>query len=340
VDDALGRERGRRFGGGLPGLGDAHRLGIGTGGARCDHGASGRTGSVWHAGRMRRMRRVAVGLVLAVLLPLLAVAAPPSAGASGPPPGVHDSVVRMYWATLDRAPDAPGLAHWYDLYVRGMPLRSIAGHFMSSPEWQSRYGSVDDATFVDLLYRHVLDRPADPEGSAYWQDQVRRGYPRTALVVSFSESAEHVSRTGTAPPEPPPPWPLAPANTGEGRRIVYGNSAHRVWLVDQYNLVVDTYLVSGRAGTPAAGTYSVYSKSEQAWAGHDGITMRWMVRFAHGSNLAIGFHSIPRDADGRPLQSESQLGTYRSSGCVRQADHKAQFLYGWAPVGTKVVVLR
>jgi len=216
----------------------------------------------------------------------------------------------------------------------------IAGHFMSSPEWQSRYGSVDDATFVDLLYRHVLDRPADPEGSAYWQDQLRRGYPRTALVVSFSESAEHVSRTGTAPPEPPPPWPLAPASSGEGRRIVYGGSAQRVWLVDQYNLVVDTYLVSGRANTPAVGTYSVYSKSEQAWAGHDGITMRWMVRFAHGSDLAIGFHSIPRDASGRPLQSESQLGTYRSSGCVRQADHKAQFLYGWAPIGTKVVVLR
>ena len=66
---------------------------------------------------------------------------------------------------------------------------------------------------------------------------------------------------------------------------MYGNSAHRVWLVDQWNLVVDTYLVSGRASTPAAGTYSVYSKSEQAWAGHDGITMRWMVRFAHGKDL-------------------------------------------------------
>src|SRR3546814_3131256 len=68
--------------------------------------------------------------------------------------------------------------------------------------------------------------------------------------------------------------------------------------------------------------------------------MKWMVRFAHGDRLAIGFHSIPRDAYGRPLQSESQLGTYRSSGCVRQADHKAQALYAWAPIGTRVVVLR
>jgi len=104
--------------------------------------------------------------------------------------------------------------------------------------------------------------------------------------------------------------------------------------------VVDTYLVSGRAGTPAAGAYQVYSKSERAWAGHDGITMQWMVRFAHGSSLAIGFHSIPRYADGRPLQTEAELGSYRSSGCVRQADHKAYALYQWAPIGTTVVVLR
>ena len=111
-------------------------------------------------------------------------------------------------------------------------------------------------------------------------------------------------------------------------------------MVDSHNLVVDTYLVSGKAGEPAPGSYSVYSKSENAWAGHDGITMKWMVRFAHGSTLAIGFHSIPRDASGRPLQSESQLGTYRSSGCIRQADHKAQALYAWTPIGTRVVVLR
>jgi len=289
---------------------------------------------------MRRMVRAVLVMLVAALVPLVAASAPAGAQtASGPPPGVHDSVVRIYWATLDRAPDAPGLAHWYDLYVRGMPLRSIAGHFMSSPEWQSRYGQADDAQFVDLLYRNVFDRAPDAEGAAYWRDQLARGYPRTGLVVSFSESAEHVARTGTAPPQAPAPWPLAPASSGSGRRIVYGNRAQRVWLIDQWNLVVDTYLVSGRANTPAPGTYSVYSKSERAWAGHDGITMRWMVRFARGSDLAIGFHSIPRYADGTPLQSESQLGTYRSSGCVRQADHKAQLLYGWAPVGTTVVVL-
>ena len=132
---------------------------------------------------------------------------------------------------------------------------------------------------------------------------------------------------------------MAPPNSGSGRRIVYGNSAQRVWLVNADNSVHDTYLVSGRRSTPAPGAYSVYSKSTLAWAGHDGITMQWMVRFAWGRDLAIGFHAIPRWPSGNPLQSESQLGTYRSSGCVRQADVKARALFDWAPIGTTVVVL-
>jgi lipoprotein-anchoring transpeptidase ErfK/SrfK len=66
--------------------------------------------------------------------------------------------------------------------------------------------------------------------------------------------------------------------------------------------------------------------------------MRFMIRFAHGRNLAIGFHSIPT-VRGKPLQSESQLGTYQSHGCVRQSVPDAFFLWLWAPVGTPVVVI-
>jgi lipoprotein-anchoring transpeptidase ErfK/SrfK len=64
-----------------------------------------------------------------------------------------------------------------------------------------------------------------------------------------------------------------------------------------------------------------------------------MVRFARGETLAIGFHSIPVDRNGRPLQSESELGQYRSAGCIRQRKADAARLYDWAPVGTTVVVL-
>lgn len=130
-----------------------------------------------------------------------------------------------------------------------------------------------------------------------------------------------------------------PANSGSGRRIVYSNSDQRVWLIEADESITATYLISGRRDTPAPGHYEVFSKSRWATAGHDGITMEYMVRFAKGRRLAIGFHSIPTYSDGRPMQSEEQLGTYRSSGCVRQRLDQAQFLYNWAPVGTRVVVL-
>jgi lipoprotein-anchoring transpeptidase ErfK/SrfK len=132
----------------------------------------------------------------------------------------------------------------------------------------------------------------------------------------------------------PPP----PADSGSGRRVVYSNSAQRVWLIGDGNQVLDSYRVSGRRGTPAPGTYQVFSRSEVAWADHDGITMRYMVRFARGQTLAIGFHSIPVYPSGRPLQTEEDLGDFRSAGCVRQSLIDARRMWAFAPIGTAVVV--
>jgi hypothetical protein len=133
----------------------------------------------------------------------------------------------------------------------------------------------------------------------------------------------------------------APEDSGEGRRIVYAVSTQRVWLIEPNGAVLDTYLVSGRRNLPRPGTYSVFSKSKRAYAIHDGITMRYMVRFTRGPNgITIGFHDLPRYANGRPMQTTKQLGTYQSGGCVRQDRAHAIQLYEWAPIGTTVVVLR
>ena len=145
--------------------------------------------------------------------------------------------------------------------------------------------------------------------------------------------------TVPAPAPAPPPAAGLPAGSGSGRRIVYCVSCQRVWLVEANEQVVKTHPVSGRAGIPRRGTYAVFSKSMHAVAGSRRATMTHMVRFARGRTLAIGFHAIPRDRRGRPIQSESQLGTYRSLGCVRQADPDAVALWNFAPLGTKVVVV-
>jgi len=137
----------------------------------------------------------------------------------------------------------------------------------------------------------------------------------------------------------PPSFPALPGGSGEGRRVVYSIGQQRVWWVEADGRVVNSYLVSGRRNTPALGTYSVFSKSRHAWSG-GGATMEYMIRFTYGRSLAIGFHSIPRNSRGQPLQSEAQLGQPLSAGCIRQRDSDAAALWNWAPVGTKVVVVK
>ncbi len=279
--------------------------------------------------------------VLLIVVAWIGLLALPSTSVAAPPvsPGVSDSITRLYLAVFDRNPDPAGRQYWVDQYVDGIGLPRIAEAFMASKEWQRRTGNVDDDVFVTLLYNNVLERDPDPAGRRYWVDRAANGFTRTDLVLSFSESEEFVRRTGTAAPAPPP-FPALPPDSGSGRRIVYDDSAQRVWIVEATGIIRDSYLVSGRRGVPHPGTYQIYSKSTKAWAGHDGITMNHMVRFARGRSLAIGFHSIPRYGSGRPMQSEAQLGTYQSAGCVRQAEYHAAALFNWARIGDTVVVVR
>jgi lipoprotein-anchoring transpeptidase ErfK/SrfK len=129
-----------------------------------------------------------------------------------------------------------------------------------------------------------------------------------------------------------------PADSGEGRRVVFSEGQQRVWLVGAGDRVRHTYLVSGSIyDNLDPGTYSVYSRSEQAWGIDDSGSMKYFVRFAHGDTAAIGFHDIPID-DGEPVQTVAELGTPLSHGCIRQRRADAKLLWAFAPLGTKVVV--
>lgn len=83
----------------------------------------------------------------------------------------------------------------------------------------------------------------------------------------------------------------------------------------------------------------MFSKSLTAISGSGKLTLSHMVRFVRTRGLPIGFHAIPRDKNGRPIQTEAQLGTFRSLGCVRQSDASAVALWDFAPIGTPVVVV-
>jgi lipoprotein-anchoring transpeptidase ErfK/SrfK len=153
--------------------------------------------------------------------------------------------------------------------------------------------------------------------------------------------------TDTIPPPPTtttlPPTAL-PANSGEGRRVVYSKPRQRVWTVESDGSVSKTHAVSGRLtwNQPPPGTYHVFSRSANTCnIKKPYLCWRYMIRFTVGPDGDnIGFHEIPIDTrTGRPVQDLSQLGSALSNGCVRQAPADALYMWNWAPVGTKVVVL-
>jgi lipoprotein-anchoring transpeptidase ErfK/SrfK len=163
-------------------------------------------------------------------------------------------------------------------------------------------------------------------------------------------SPEQLQLTPTIPPPttttlpPPPPADVLPANSGTGRRVVYSKAVMRVWTVEADGTVSKTHLVSGRRtwNQPLPGTYNVFSRSAYTCnIKNPSLCWRYMVRFTKGpEGDNIGFHEIPINTiTGSPVQSVWQLGQALSGGCVRQAPSDAVYMWNWAPVGTKVVVL-
>jgi hypothetical protein len=133
-----------------------------------------------------------------------------------------------------------------------------------------------------------------------------------------------------------------PAHSGTGRRIVYQESTMHLWVVDTDGTVLRDYPVTGRPDWPRPGVYSVFAKVPVAASPKYHVTFDWMVRFAHGNQLNIGFHDIPRFmGSGIKIQAEDDLGApIGHGGCVRQRTVDAKWLYAWATIGTKVTVLR
>lgn len=134
--------------------------------------------------------------------------------------------------------------------------------------------------------------------------------------------------------------PQLPRKSGTGRRIVYSNKIQRVWVVSADDVILRTFLVSGRRGVPTQGSYRVFSQSVSSFSPEiPGVTFRFMTRFALGPDGGnIGFHELPL-RNGKPMQTLEQLGTFRGSGCLRSATADARFIFQWASIGTPVVVV-
>jgi hypothetical protein len=112
-------------------------------------------------------------------------------GLWAPDPAAVD-VTRVYLATLDRLPDAGGLAHWTNAHkTGGLTAQQLEAAFIGSAEFGAKYGAMGNAAFVDLLYRNVFDRGADAGGLAFWAGGLDAGrLIRTDVVHGLAFSDE------------------------------------------------------------------------------------------------------------------------------------------------------
>lgn len=207
-------------------------------------------------------------------------------------------------------------------------------------------GTYDGAT-VAAVTRLQTDRDMFVDGIAgretcisldIWPDEnlnvVRTPPPAKGAKDLMGYALSSVASAGdSAPP--------VPADSGSGRRLVYDRKGQRVWAIDAKERIVRSWLVSGsKYNNETPGTHKVYSKSEYTTAWNGKATLKYMVRWLKTDIGAIGFHQIPvHRNDGTVYQTEEELGHRLSGGCQRQAKLDAEFLWRFATVGTKVVVL-
>jgi hypothetical protein len=132
----------------------------------------------------------------------VALAAGPASAAPATCPEVTDSVERLYSAYFLRQSDPAGLAFWDDQYMTAKrSLTEISDWFAISPEFVARYGAVNDATFVQLIYHNVLGRDPDGAGYNYWLGRLTaHTITRGGTMLMFSESPEFVEKTNTEVP--------------------------------------------------------------------------------------------------------------------------------------------
>jgi uncharacterized protein (DUF1501 family) len=123
----------------------------------------------------------------------------PDAGGSPPvlvdPAARRNQFIRLYLAYFLRLPDDSGLDYWLTADDGRLPLAEASYWFTRSQEFQNMYGRLDDAGFLELVYRNVLRREPDPAGLDYWTQVLADGYDRGSLMIWFSESEENIRDT-------------------------------------------------------------------------------------------------------------------------------------------------
>lgn len=99
---------------------------------------------------------------------------------------------RLYLGVLGRQGEPAGLGYVMDRLDQGETLKNVASGYLNSPEFQAKYGNVNQDTFINLLYKNILGRDADASGYQFIKDWMATGATREDVVLGFTESPEYI----------------------------------------------------------------------------------------------------------------------------------------------------
>jgi Domain of unknown function (DUF4214)/RTX calcium-binding nonapeptide repeat (4 copies) len=113
-------------------------------------------------------------------------------GPTGLPLEEFQSIIELYIAYFNRAPDAVGLNYWGTSFATGTTLNEMAASFMDQEETRATYpaGTASDV-FVEAVYNNVLGRTPDPAGFNFWVGLLERGeVQRDAFILEVLRGAK------------------------------------------------------------------------------------------------------------------------------------------------------
>ena len=109
---------------------------------------------------------------------------------------MSSTLARLYLATFGRYPDYEGLNYYTGQREEARPLHEIASEFVGSREFELRYGELDNAQFVELLFTNILGDPAQADVRNYWVEEFNSGrMTRGEVLVDLAESGAFRERS-------------------------------------------------------------------------------------------------------------------------------------------------
>jgi len=120
---------------------------------------------------------------------------PTSAAARGVVSADHEMtwIAFNYMALLGRKPDLAGLLSWDSAMESGMSEAVLTRSFVSSREFQDRFGALSNRDFVEQMYLNLLGRGSDMGGATLHTDALNGGtLSRGDLVHAMLSSREAI----------------------------------------------------------------------------------------------------------------------------------------------------